>query len=270
MELFTTRKDIFQRVKVKLSVGSRSPKTIKTYTSIINSYLTYLSKKGIYLDDTNYGTVEEFMFYYMDGKASDRTKVMIKTVMFFLYRLILNDKDIAMDIKDLIKSPKIRKTEVEALDPDQIKKILSHTNPHDYLMFLTQYICGLRVEELSLLTIEQVRKKQIVGKGSKKRDIYLPDQHQKILQEYYDKTHANPLFSYSTSNIQRRFKKYVILAGMDAVKVTPHILRKSFTNNMINKGHSIDEVADYLGHESIDTTRNHYKDKSKIRRNQNE
>ena len=77
------------------------------------------------------------------------------------------------------------------------------------------------------------------------------------------------------STFYRQLKRRACLAGLYPLErtgreyrsaVSPHALRRSFATLLLNDGHSIDAVADVLGHASLNTTRDHYAFSTSARR----
>jgi site-specific recombinase XerD len=61
---------------------------------------------------------------------------------------------------------------------------------------------------------------------------------------------AEPLSSHAIYDV---VVKYARLAGLD--EVLPHTLRHSFAHALLSAGTPLTDVADLLGHSSLDTTR---------------
>lgn len=58
----------------------------------------------------------------------------------------------------------------------------------------------------------------------------------------------------STHGIGEIVRKHLLKAGIQAPSYGAHLLRHSLATRMVNRGVPIKEIADLLGHESIDTT----------------
>lgn len=127
---------------------------------------------------------------------------------------------------------------------------------------------GLRISELCALELDDVdlrkRKGTVVvrrGKGTKQRTIPLNLRTRHALSEWLDArpqcaTRAvfigqrqEPL---KPRAVQRLLAEYGRRAG---VEVTPHTLRHCFAKRMVERGVSLEMVAELMGHASLDTTR---------------
>jgi site-specific recombinase XerD len=58
----------------------------------------------------------------------------------------------------------------------------------------------------------------------------------------------------SGGSLWRTVNKYLTQAGITAKRRGPHLLRHSLATQLINQGVTIKEIADLLGHASVETT----------------
>ena len=158
------------------------------------------------------------------------------------------------------RSKELTKAEYERLlDAAKQKK-------NERLYYLMQTICssGIRVSELSAITIESVkaRRANINCKG-KMRVVILPKELCKMLTEYAkrQKITSGPVFVTKTgkpldrSAIWKMMKALCESAGVDRDKVFPHNLRHLFARTYYSIQKDIVRLADILGHSSVNTTR---------------
>lgn len=137
---------------------------------------------------------------------------------------------------------------------------------NERLYYLMQTICasGIRVSELSAVTIEslKIRKANINCKG-KMRVVILPKELCKMLLEYAkgQKITSGPVFITRTgkpldrSTIWKMMKALCEDAGVSREKVFPHNLRHLFARTYYSIQKDIVRLADILGHSSVNTTR---------------
>lgn len=150
---------------------------------------------------------------------------------------------------------------------------------NDRLYYLMQTICasGIRVSELSAITIEAVkaRRANINCKG-KMRVVILPKDLCKMLTEYArgKKITSGPVFVTKTgkpldrSAIWKMMKALCESAGVDREKVFPHNLRHLFARTYYSIQKDIVRLADILGHSSINTTRIYTMETCEVHRRQ--
>lgn len=134
------------------------------------------------------------------------------------------------------------------------------------LWLILQTVCatGMRVSELSAVTVEAARKGEatVICKG-KTRRIFLVSKLCKLLLGYAKSKNitTGPVFitrngaCVDRSNVWREMKKLCRAAGVCENKVFPHNLRHLFARIFYEAEKDISSLADILGHSSINTTR---------------
>ncbi len=154
--------------------------------------------------------------------------------------------------KELTKGEYLRLLQVAARDPK--------------LHLVMQTICGtgIRVSELCHFTVEAVAQGEVsIRCKNKTRRILLPGKLKKLLLEYAKKhdiqkgrifvaKDGKPL---SRVWVWAQMKRLCEKAGVLASKVFPHNLRKLFARTFYGLEKDIAQLADLLGHSSINTTR---------------
>ncbi len=139
----------------------------------------------------------------------------------------------------------------------------------DRAMFTLMLRCGLRVEELSRLTVDAIeyRRRQLYvfnGKGSKDRVVYLSEDALIALQTYMQKrkfskekrvflVRKGPLRGkpISVRGIQKRIEYYSRKTG---IQVSCHHLRHTMATQLLNADAALVTIQDLLGHSKITTT----------------
>ena len=139
----------------------------------------------------------------------------------------------------------------------------------DRAMFTLMLRCGLRVEELSRLTVDAIeyRRRQLYvlnGKGSKDRVVYLSEDALSALQSYMQKrkfskekrvflVRKGPLRGkpISVRGIQKRIEYYSRKTG---IQVSCHHLRHTMATQLLNADAALVTIQDLLGHSRITTT----------------
>lgn len=133
-----------------------------------------------------------------------------------------------------------------------------------YYIMKTLAQTGIRVSELKYFTVEVLDKKKIqVSNKGKAREIYLPDGLIEELKEFCDEKNINNgvIFRGNTKNSIGRSSVYKMLirigekAGIPKEKVYPHSFRHLFAVTYMNCYGNLTELADILGHSSLETTR---------------
>ncbi len=171
------------------------------------------------------------------------------------------------------RNKELTKSEYEKLlDAAKQKK-----NERLYYLMQTICSCGIRVSELSSITIEAVRKRRAnINCKGKMRVVILPKDLCKMLTEYAkrQKITSGPVFITKTgkpldrSTIWKMMKSLCESAGVDKDKVFPHNLRHLFARTYYSIQKDIVRLADILGHSSVNTTRIYTMETGDIHRRQ--
>lgn len=142
----------------------------------------------------------------------------------------------------------------------------ARSRDNERLAMILETICatGIRISELSHITVEAVEKGQaeIRSKG-KVRQILLPETLVNRLKAYHRRKEITGGSIFITkngrpmnrSNIWRDMKALCESAGVDSAKVFPHNLRHLFARTYYSMEKDLNRLADLLGHSSIETTR---------------
>ena len=134
------------------------------------------------------------------------------------------------------------------------------------LSLILQTICttGIRVSELSFITMDAVKNgRAIIQNKGKRRVILLPRQLCQILSVYMKSQNRMEGEVFVTaggkpvdrSNIWREMKSLCNAAGVEEEKVFPHNLRHLFARTYYTKEKDLSRLADILGHSNVNTTR---------------
>ena len=161
------------------------------------------------------------------------------------------------------------------LRDEEISTLLSViTKARDRAMFMLMLRCGLRVEEvsnLSLATMDLKRRRIYIlnGKGSKDRVVYASKDAYDALMQYLKlrpRSRAKRVFlvekgtyrgkPISVRGIQKRMEYYAKKANL---KVSCHHLRHTMATQMLNADADLVTIQDILGHSRIKTTQRYCK-----------
>lgn len=137
---------------------------------------------------------------------------------------------------------------------------------NEQLALLMETVCstGIRISELKFFRVENVNSGMVkIHNKGKYRIIPIPRILQKKLLIYIRKNRilSGSIFRTRTgkekdrSNIWREMKKAAQSAGIDPEKVFPHNLRHLFARTFYRKTKNLIDLADILGHSSVEVTR---------------
>ena len=226
--------------------------------SAIQAYLQYVSQKGL------------------SAKTLARRLASIKS----LYKYMLKNKIVKVDIAESIKTPKINKELPHYLSLKEVEDILRLPKGNDEksirekLILELFYATGVRISELVSIRFSDIRLEEgviyVMGKGSKERIVMIGGDAQTTLRDYqkllYDRKMIEPenyLFPSLRRNSRNGHiavktvfniaKKYLQQVSNDE-KLSPHSLRHTFATHMLNNGADLMAIKDLLGHSSLSST----------------
>lgn len=255
----TITKNLIEKFKQYLIEEEKATATLEKYVRDITAFFVWLA--GSELDKI---TVLRYKEHLTTNYAPASVNSVLSSLnSFFEYNEWHGLKVKMLKIQKQIfaeRSKELTKAEYERL------LVAAKQKKNERLYYLMQTICssGIRVSELSAITIEAVRnhKANINCKG-KMRVVILPKDLCKMLTEYArgQKITSGPIFITKTgkpldrSTIWKMMKALCKSAGVDREKVFPHNLRHLFARTYYSIQKDIVRLADILGHSSVNTTR---------------
>lgn len=175
---------------------------------------------------------------------------------------------------------KAREEKIQALTQDEIKTLQANIcNTYSYynfairekkheelkLIFALYYGCGLRRNEGFKLTINEIdfeRRTIFIkqGKGYKDRIVPMNANVYNALQHYIynfrnlQKLKHKRLFITGTYTLNVSLQRLQKVAGIENKHITLHTLRHSIATHLLQNGMSIESIALFLGHSSLEST----------------
>ncbi|MBI2234790.1 MAG: site-specific tyrosine recombinase XerD [Micavibrio aeruginosavorus] len=200
------------------------------------------------------------------------------------YRYLVSENIRKDDPTSSIESPKQARTLPKTLTESEVSSLIKTagaTGGADAVRLVCLlemlYATGLRVSELVGLPLSSINDDRqflmIAGKGGRERMVPLSEPAQKALTKYIEVRQqfisaedkgdqAQWLFPSRTSEsghlTRQRFaqllKDLADNAGIEASRVSPHILRHAFATHLLSNGADLRSVQKMLGHADIATT----------------
>jgi len=156
--------------------------------------------------------------------------------------------------------PPVKQTIPNWLEHDEAKKLIENT-PYleDKALIVFLLDTGMRISEALNVKIEHINFAENTVMIEKRKGKYIPqavpfgEKTKNILIEYIGDRKRGRLFDMNMWKAQRHIKKlgYAILGK----KITPHVLRHTKAVALRKAGVSLEDIADYLGHSSLESTR---------------
>lgn len=245
------------KLETELRIRGFSEHTINTYLIQNKLFLEFIKKQP---EEITEDDIKSYFAYLQKNKFSNRTLVLKKAALGFLYNEIL-DKHLLK-----FKNPKIQEKTPEVLTQEEIKLLIDSTkNLKSKLITKFLYSTGLRVSELVNLRLKDLsidKKEGWVrnGKGNKDRFFKLSDFLLDDLIPYIYTVDKKLGFLFpgknkqlTTRDIQKIINRAAIKANIKE-KVSPHKLRHSFATHLLESGTDIRIIQVLLGHSDLSTT----------------
>ncbi|MBE6129331.1 MAG: integrase [Erysipelotrichaceae bacterium] len=272
MKLDEALKEYLMHIRIN---EGKSRRTGISYEEDLKQYTAWLKEKGI--KDTKKITsdlVEDFIVEQQKAKASASVVRMASSIRSFHRDLAFmhDEKDPSLNLevhKDTKRLPVF-------CTVDEINRLMSSFDDEDPKQYLDHailemiYACGLRVSEVTTLTLNRVDldagKCRVLGKGDKERIVPIPDGSVAFLKGYRDI--VRPVYLKGRSNLfflnrfgRRITSKYVenlLVQKCNELNfkkhITPHKLRHSYATHMLQGGADLRTIQEILGHSNIATT----------------
>lgn len=264
---------------LKTSV-SASENTLEAYEHDIKRFLDFLSAEGVTnLKDVDNILVRTYITKLRLGELSEvelgnttisRNLSSLRSFYYFLIEFLNFDNNPFLHIKQIKQEKNLPDflyyNEVEQLlDSIEVKDWISLRNR---LMLEMMYGCGLRVSEITDLTISNINLNErfirVLGKGSKERIVPFHNGIQTLLKDYLKQRSTkqiNNKFLFlnnrnkqlTSRGVQYILDKLVLESGLNK-NVHPHMLRHSFATHLLDNGADIKVVQELLGHANLSTT----------------
>lgn len=244
------------------SEDEKSKNTLKKYEHNISLFIDWIPQDS----DIDKTIVIDFKRHLLDD-LHFRTNTInnyIVTINKFLYWCGMND----CKVKQLKKQHTASNSEILSIsDYKRLLRFAKRMNQEDtYLIMKILAMTGIRIEELSFFTVENMKSNYIYvrNKGKERSIIIRQDLAREIRQYCRNKGIKSGVIFYckdrgkmmAKSTIWRRMKKIAGAAKVRKNKVHAHSFRHLFAKVFLEEYNgSIAELADILGHNSLETTR---------------
>ena len=281
------------------TVKGRSPKTVDEYFHDLRTFFRFIKRhKGIVPSSTDFSEIKvddvdldlirsvtltdayEFMNYLVRVRKNDKSARARKTtsIKSFYHYLHVKKGLLKENPLDKLERPNDRnkRSLPKYLTLEQSIELLNAVDgkfkERDYCILTFFLNCGMRLAELVSMDYTDIRSDhtvQIVGKGNKKRIIYLNDACMSAYEAYMkvrpvngvraEDKHALFLSArnqrISRESVQKIVYKYLEKIGLDSQGYSVHKLRHTAATLMYQHGNvDIRVLKDVLGHENLSTT----------------
>lgn len=259
-----TNKQIIEKMTEDMEMRGFSKWTKESYLSKTKDVMKYFNKP---MEKVKIEELREFLLKHLkeERRLSERSVNYYNSVIRFMYEVTM---DKLINKKQLPMYRNRRKMK-DVLTKEELSAFFNACDNYMYkTIFMMIYGSGLRISEAVNLRIEDIdsRKMRIFvreGKGKKERYTVLPKTSLEMLRKYYQmyqprhpegyiflNREGNPLKVERTRVFFRRYRRK---AKIDE-KFVVHSLRHSFATDLIERGATILEVKELMGHSNIRST----------------
>lgn len=262
---FRIRKHDMENFREYLQEKENSSATIEKYTRDMKKFWGFCG------GDQEIGKERllEYKEWLMNSYSVNSANSMIAALNQFLVFIgmeRLRIKRIRMQRADIQRSGK-------HLDREEFRRLVrtARAEGKDQLAMIMETMCatGIRVSELKFFKVESIKSGIVrVWNKGKYRVVIIPAALRKRLLLYISKNHIRSGLIFCTrtgkgknrSNIWKEMKRIADKAGIALEKVFPHNLRHLFARTFYKVTKNLLNLADILGHSSLEVTRNYASD----------
>ena len=263
----------YMKKEKKMAVNS-----CEAYGRDVREFREYARQRGCndLAEVTNTDLVAYLHQLKMAGRSAATVNRKVASLRAF-FRYLIGRGLMTADPTENVKSPKIRRKEVEYLTMEEIDKLLacpddSDKGIRDRAIMEVLYATGIRVSELIDVDLEDVNLRMgfitCDGPGSKARIVPLGRPARAALETYvYDvrdkflkgRDEEKALFvnqnghRITRQGLWKILRDYGETAGLEH-KLTPHTLRNSFAVHMLQNGADLKSLQELMGHDDISAT----------------
>jgi site-specific recombinase XerD len=245
-----------------------SPHTVKYYLNIIKQYVIWVD---VALELATPEKIDMYIDHLLRKRINPASINLYLVIIRVFYDYLKYEERV--DLTNPVKRNRrlrVPKPLPRSLRDQEVEKLFGVIKgKRDVAMFKLMLRCGLRVEEVSNLTLGDIdiKKRRIIvqqGKGGKGRVVYISDDAHDALVAYLKiRSHyrikkvflvekgtykGQPI---SVRGIQKRIEYYAKKTGL---KVSCHRLRHTMATQLLNAEAEVETIQDLLGHNWITTT----------------
>ncbi len=268
-----------QRYLEELARGGASPHTIDAYAADLRQFLEHLSGEQ---DRAPEPAAVDLLALRQWLAALYREQLETVTIrrklaaVRGLFRFMLREGVIAVNIARLVRTPKAPKKLPEVMSAEQANRLIDDVAAdklqrpfpaRDRAIFELLYGCGLRVSELAGLNFEDLDRSErwlrVRGKGRKERQVPLPARAADALERYLAERpvvrderaiflnhRAGRLTAQGVRIVVKLYATY--LAGDSSIH--PHSFRHAYATHLLADDADLRAIQEQLGHARLSTT----------------
>jgi integrase/recombinase XerC len=251
---------------------NRSAATCRAYHSDISQFISFVQEtnlRGTTPADVTRFDITGFLTCLSERQLSGVSRARKLASLRAFFRFLVESGVLVKSPVAGVETPRRERQTRTFLVPEEYTRLLALAGgqPRDYAILQVFLQTGVRVSELCNLRLGDVDLQSgmlrvTAGKGMKAREIALEKKGVQALKSYlatrpavlYDHIFLNyagePI---STRGVRKLVTKYRVRAGISK-KASCHSLRHTFASYKAERGVSVFQLQEWLGHEHINTT----------------
>ena len=257
-----------------------SPRTVAAYGADLRRHLLFLREHGLRgPEEVTPDLLREALAELHDSGHAPRSRQRARSAWRGFYRWLVRERILSVDPSGELEAPHAARELPRVLSEEEVGRLLEACggplplDRRDRALCEVAYGAGLRVSELVGLRGDELDFREqwirIQGKGNKERMVPLGRPALAALRHYFDGARPALLGSrpdpgvvflnarggrLSRMGFWKILQRRARLAGLEATRVHPHLLRHSFATHLLRGGASLRVVQELLGHSDLSTT----------------
>lgn len=262
--------------KLAAKAEGRAKKTLDLYNYVFGRFVDYLDYTP-QVGNLSPNDLRHYLANLMDEGLKNTSVGIHHRVLKAFFNWLVEEGHLNSSPVANVKEPKTPRKFPRILDEEQVNKLLKTAKSEsrdwsgyrNYTIILTFLDLGLRLNELinarlNDLNIRQ-RSLKVMGKGAKERKVFLGKKLNKSLKHWLkireekDRIWDDNIFisergeKMKDRNLQRRITTIQKKAGLEDIKVSPHVLRHTAATLAVKNGINAFMLQKLFGWENVDT-----------------
>jgi integrase/recombinase XerD len=263
-----------------LSVERRlAAHSIESYARDLVQLASFAERRGRPTDALTRPEIETFLRELMAEGRSPRSVARAVACYRGFYRFLVVDGRLTASPTEDVRAPRAWKVLPRFLSMEDVDQLLAQPDTttakgiRDRALIELLYATGMRVSELVGLRPGDVnldnRYLTCTGKGQKQRLVPIGDVAAEWVRRYAGEGRPALLRGRSSSRLfvnargrsgltrmgfWKILKGYAVQAGLQATRISPHVLRHSFATHLLERGADLRAIQMMLGHADLSTT----------------